>query len=185
MAFFSPNQLEVLAFLFAHEGEDRSLSELGHSLGKHPGVFRRGVDALEKEGIIVSRARGNQRLVSLNKGYLFYNEVRTIVRKSAGVEGTMRTLVEREKNVTIALIYGSYASDKMKPESDIDLLVVQATSKAEDEFMRRLLIVERKLGREISCKIYLKAEFQRKLRQKDPFLEKILSRKIILLKGNL
>jgi predicted nucleotidyltransferase len=185
MSLFTQNQIETLAFLCTHEGEERSLSEIGEALGKHPGVFRRGIVALEDEGIIVSRKKGNQRLYNINAGYLFLNEIKSIIKKTAGVEGSLQKFTEAEDRIALALIYGSYAKNKMRADSDIDLLLVTTDADIDDEVIKGLSIIERKVGREINYKIYEQKEFQRKIKSEDAFLDEVLNDRYILLKGTL
>ena len=56
------------------------MSDLGRVLGKPPGVFQRGLNALADTGYIVSRRQGNRRLFSYNTVHPLHREVRKIVR---------------------------------------------------------------------------------------------------------
>jgi predicted nucleotidyltransferase len=185
LSLFTKNQAETLALFFAHPGEEYYLSQIGEFLGKRPGVFQRGINALERDGLITSRKKGNQRLFLINKQYALLNEVRGIVNKTSGVEGALREAVANIDKIKIALIFGSFAKDAMRAGSDIDLLVVVVTPKIEDTIIGRLAGIERKLQREINCKMYTYKEFQHKRSDKDPFLEEILTDRYILLKGKL
>jgi predicted nucleotidyltransferase len=183
MSLFTKTQAEILALLFAHQGEEYYLSQIGEVLGKQPGVFQRGINALERDGIIKSRKKGNQRLFSINKGYVLLNEVQGIVNKTSGVEGALREFVHGIDKIEIALIFGSFAKNALRADSDIDLLIVIDSPEIEDKLIGRLAGIEHKLQREINYKIYTYKEFQRKRIKKDPFLEEILNDRYILLKG--
>ncbi|MBI4845990.1 MAG: nucleotidyltransferase domain-containing protein [Candidatus Omnitrophica bacterium] len=182
---FTELQSQILAILIENPQKEFYFSQLGQILGRHPGVFQKGLNSLEKEGVISSRRRGNQRLLCVNSSYPFFEEVKSIIKKSYGIEGMLREIVTRIKEIKIALIYGSYPRGKMRVESDVDLLVVLSNLKAEDELMIRLSEAEKKAGREINYKMYSMAEFFRKLAEKDPFLTEILSERIILMKGKI
>lgn len=182
---FTELQSQILGILTENPQKEFYLSQLGHILGRHPGVFQKGLNSLEKEGLISSRRQGNQRLFRLNSAHPFFEEVKSIIRKSRGIEGLLRKIVGRIKAVQIAFIYGSYPKGKMRAESDIDVLVVLSDLKAEDELMNRISRVEKKMGREINYKMYSIAEFSRKRAEKDPFLTEILAEEIILLKGKI
>jgi predicted nucleotidyltransferase len=183
LALFSQHQLEILALLFTHPDEEYYLSEIGGILGKRPGIFQRGINALEKEGILQSRKRGNQRLFAINKEYVLLEEIQGIVKKTSGVEAILRNFAGSFPQIQIALIYGSYAKDKLRVDSDIDLLLVVSALSIEDAVLKKLSLIERKVQREINYKIYVSKEFKRKTSSQDPFLEEILSDKYILLKG--
>ncbi|MCG2711025.1 MAG: nucleotidyltransferase domain-containing protein [Candidatus Omnitrophica bacterium] len=182
---FTELQSQILAILIENPQKEFYFSQLGQILGRHPGVFQKGLNSLEKEGIISSRRQGNQRLLRVNCAHPFFEEVKSIIKKSYGIEGLVREIVKHIKEIRIALIYGSYPSGKMRVDSDVDLLVVLSDLKAEDALMNRLSEAEKKVGREINYKMYSMTEFSRKLAEKDPFLTEILSERIILIKGKI
>lgn len=185
ITFFTKNQSQILAILLSQMDKEYSLSELGEIIKKHPGVFKRGIDSLCKQNIILGRKSGNQRLFKINNKNLFFNEIKGIIEKSVGIRGLLSSLIKNIKGINIALIYGSYASVKMRADSDIDLLIVVNTVKVEDELMDKLKNAERRLQREINYKMYTKNEFQAKLKNKDPFLNEVLGSQYILLKGEI
>ena len=180
---FTDNQAQILAILISQPDKEYYLSELGGLLHKHPGIFQRGINSLEKQGIIVSHKKGNQRLFKVNKNYPLFNEIEVIVQKTYGAEGLLRRLVKEIKGISIALIYGSYAKDKMRLDSDIDILVEADNLKSEDELLSKIDGIEQILQREINYKFYSEKEFFKKMKAKEPFLEEVLSDKYILLKG--
>jgi len=59
---FTANQLQILAILINHPEKTFYLSELGRILEKAPGVFHRGINSLENQGIISGSKQGNQKL---------------------------------------------------------------------------------------------------------------------------
>lgn len=181
---FTDMQIQILSILISRLDREYYLSEIGGILGKKPGVFQRSITALEKQGLILSRKRGNQRLIKFNKNYVFVNEVKSIIQKTKGAEGLLGKLVNSIKQLSIALIYGSYAKDSLRAESDIDLLVV-GDPKMEDKLLVALEKIEKKIQREINYKLYSKDEFVSKREENDPFLEEILYDKYILLKGKI
>jgi predicted nucleotidyltransferase len=183
LALFSQNQMEILALLYAHPGEEFYLSQIGQSINKKPGVFQRGINALVKNGILKSRPRGNQRLFTVNNEYPFLNEIRSIVTKSTGIEGLLRDFVNNQKPIKTAVIFGSFAKNHLGPHSDIDLLLVTKDKKIEDSLILGLHVIENKIQREINYKIYLSREFNDKIAAHDEFLQEILNDKYILLKG--
>jgi len=182
---FTDNQIRILAILTNHPSAEYYLSELGAILKKHPGIFQRGINSLEKQGFILSRKRGNQRLFKINVEHPIFPEIKGIAQKTKGAEGLLAEAVKNIKGVSVALIYGSYVKGKMRPDSDIDILVIVDDPKAEDALLGKIGIIENKLQREVNYKIYIKREFEKKRKNKDPFLEEILSDKYILLKGKI
>jgi len=138
MNIMSSNQYSLLAILGENPRREYHLHEMGRIIGKKPGVFQRGINSLEKEGLIIS----------------------------------------------IALIYGSYARNKMRADSDVDLLIVTDDPKAEDILVEALDGIERTFQREVNYRIYDREDFGRKRRSGDPFLQEVLSGEHIALKGS-
>ena len=180
---YSQNQMRILAILFAHPGEEFYLSEIGGILDKSPGLFQRGINALVNEGVLISRKRGNQRMFTVNEEYPLLSEIRSIVNKTIGVEALLRDFSKSISGIIIALLYGSYTKNMLRPDSDIDLLLVLSEKGIEDEIISRLSKIEQQIRREVNYTAYLKEEFENKLCASDPFLCEILKGKHILLKG--
>lgn len=180
---FSDNQRRILTVLMNQPAKEYYLSELGKIIHKHPGVFSRGVNSLEKQGFIVSHRRGNQRVFRANSEHLLFKETKSIIQKTAGVEALLEEIVEPIEGIKTVFIYGSYVKDQMRFDSDIDILCVVNDLGVEDLLLEKISAAEHKLQREINYKIYSQKEFSRKIRAKDPFLEEILSAQYILLKG--
>ena len=182
---FTDNQYRVLAALVSRPEAELSMSELGEAIGKKPGVFQRGLNALERQGLVTSRRRGNMRLLKINQEHALFEHIAAIVSKTYGVEGSLRKLVSRFPEVVMALIFGSYAKDAMRVDSDIDLLLVCDSEEVEDRLLNDVARMEKLLQREINYKIYSQAEFRRKRRDNDPFLDEVLRGPHIVLKGEL
>jgi predicted nucleotidyltransferase len=181
--FGTKNQSQILALLFCHPDEEMYMSEIGEAIGKRPGVFQKGINALESKGIITSQKRGNQRLFRINKQYPLLNELKSIVALNAGAEAELRVVFDSMPKVLSAVIYGSYASGSMRPDSDIDVLIVGAGNDIENELMKKFSIAEKRLRREINYTFYLPSEFKMKLKEKDPFIDNIRRNKYVVLKG--
>jgi len=182
---FTIYQSQILAILSDNPETEYYLSELGGMIGKHPGVFQRGINSLEKQGWILSRKRGSQRLFKINSKHPLFKEIKAVVRKTVGIEAQLKKAVNGVDGIKEAFIYGSYAKDSMRQDSDIDLMVVVDDLKVEDELVDELSRVEKALGREVNYKLYGERDFKQRRKNKDPFLTEILSNKYIVLKGDL
>lgn len=179
---FSPNQKRLLSLFISTPSREYHLHEIGRLLGKKPGTFQKALNRLEDEGILESRMKGNQRLVSLNKEYPLLKEITRIIQKTVGIEGSIKGIVCREKGVFASYIFGSYAKNKMRGTSDIDLIIV-GDSAVEDRILEEIEKIEKRVQREINLKFYTVGEYTKKKKKHDPFLEEILSDRYIVLKG--
>ena len=182
---FKKNQMEVLRLLVSQQDRGFFFSEIGEAIGKRPGVFQRGINALERDGLVISYKRGNQRVFQINANNPIFIDLKSIVEKTAGAENLLRDVCNNHDDIITALIYGSYARDTMRPDSDIDLLIVATGNKVENVLIKELAAIEKKIQRTVNYKLYTKPDFQAKKRKDDPFLKEILGQKFILIKGRI
>jgi predicted nucleotidyltransferase len=150
-------------------------------LGEDPGNLSKELAHLVDIGIFNSALSGKQRYYSLNKQYPLFNELKSVVFKTIGVSGALKEMLASIPGVKKAFIYGSFAQEEEKAESDIDVLLVGNFN--EDEFIEKLSPLENKLQREINYTIYSPQEFARKSKKKGSFLNEVLKTKLIFLKG--
>ncbi|MGO8989428.1 MAG: nucleotidyltransferase domain-containing protein [bacterium] len=173
---------KLLTYSFTHPGEDYYVRELSGLIEEDPGNLSRELRVLEEEGLYTSVTRGRVKLYSLNKNYPLFRELKKIIFKTEGVEGSLKEIVRRFRGTWIAFIYGSYARDKEKKTSDIDLIVVGKFSR--NKFTREIRNLELKLGREINFTVYTRGEFEKERKKEGGFLNLILKGRVVLLKGN-
>lgn len=181
--FLTKNQRLLLALFYTNPGKAFYLQEIGRILGKSPGVFQRTLNHLVEDGVLTSDYRGRARFFQANTRQPVYRELKGIIAKTAGVEASLRALVEGVHEITMALLYGSFAKGIERGESDVDLLVVGAP-KAERQLLRGIPRLEKLLQREINYKLYTEAEYGNKRSTGDPFLEEVLRNRHVVLKGS-
>ena len=174
---------KLLTYSFTHPDENYYVREFAGLIDEDAGNLSRELRKLEEEGLYRSFSRGRVKFYSLNKTYPLFSELKKIVFKTEGVEGSLKDLVAQYKGISCAFIYGSYAKNKEKKTSDIDLLLVGKLSQA--EFTQQIRDLESKLNREINFTVYNKEEFNKESQKKGGFLHLIMNGKIILLKGAL
>ncbi|OIO72360.1 MAG: hypothetical protein AUJ85_10460 [Elusimicrobia bacterium CG1_02_37_114] len=148
-------------------------------LGLDPGNLSKELTELEKDGVFISHVRGRIKLYRLNKNYSFFNELKIIVSKSIGIEGSIRNVLEKIERIEIAIIYGSFASGKETSDSDIDVFII---GNPDDNILnKKISKIEKDIGREINYIVWPRKEVEKKLREKNSFLKEIFtSRKIFL-----
>lgn len=171
---------KLFTYSFTHPEGSYYVRELAAFIKEDPGNLSRELRRLEGEGIYRSRVRGRLKLFTLNREYPLFNEISKIVFKTEGIEGSLRGIVGKYKGITLSFIYGSYASQKEKPDSDVDLVVVGAMDRG--KFLSEVRDLERKLGREINFTSYTPEEFDSERAKKGSFLALVLKSKHIVLK---
>ncbi len=172
---------KLLTYSFTHPDENYYVRELSHLIDEDPGNLSRELKRLEDEGLYSSVTKGRIKLFSLNKKYPLYKELKKIIFKTEGVEGSLRELVRRHEGITLAFLYGSYAKNRERKTSDIDLVVVGEFPR--DSFSRDVRQLESRLNREINFTAYGKGEFGKERKKEGGFLNLVLEDKIIVLKG--
>ncbi len=168
MNILTKNKAKLLGLFFTNPEESFYIQEIGRILGKKPGTFQRTLNNLIADGILLSEYKGNLRLIKVNKKYPIYKELKSIVFKTIGIQGSIRKILQEIENVKIAFIYGSYAKSKENFLSDVDLMVIGNPD--EDRLIDKIDNLEGRLKREINYKIYSYDEFSKEIEEKDPFV---------------
>src|SRR4030043_1022494 len=139
---------KLLTYSLTHPDENYYVRELSNLINEDPGNLSRELKRLEDEGLYTSMIKGRTKFFSLNKRYPLFKELKKIIFKTEGVQGSLKEAVSRFKGISLAFIYGSYAKDKEKKASDIDMVVVGRSPL--DKFTHDIRHLESKLNREIN-----------------------------------
>ena len=179
--FRSKAKQAIFRLYFTNPEKRFYLRELERELSTPVSMLRKELIALEKEGLFSSSKQGNLLYYSLNKEYALYNEIKTIVFKTIGIQGTLAKTLLPLKNIGVAFIYGSYAKDASNAKSDVDLFIIGNPD--EDILIEKINTLEKSLKREINYSIYSRVDFEKKKKQKDSFIGDIIKNKKIFLIG--
>lgn len=182
MKLLTKNRAELLKLFLTNPEKAFYMQEIGRILEKKPGTFQRTLNNMVSEGILTSEYRANARFFKANKKYPIYKELKSIVFKTVGIQGSIREMLEEIGNIKFAFIYGSYAKGKENYLSDIDLVIIGSPN--EDKLIEELDELEKKIRREISYKIYSFKELKNEIKKKEPFTLEILRDKKIVLIGS-
>lgn len=179
--FTSKLRVELLALFFMRSEGTFYLGEIVKHTGADRGNISRELRNLESIGLLISRKEGNLKYYSLNRTYLLYDELRSIILKTRGAVGTLKETISKAKNIDYAFIYGSIAAGTETAKSDIDLMVIGEIS------MENLLSLmrgpERTLGRQINSSLYGAKEYGNRMKKKDPFVARVMTEPRIVLMG--
>jgi len=168
---------KLLNFFFLHKEERFYVNELSKILNENCANLYRQLLKLLKEGILCDEFQGNQRYFFLNLNYRFLDEYRTIIDKTFGLENILKTKLSEIQGIEKVIIFGSYASNKLTPDSDLDILIVgnhdiKKTAKI-------LTNLQTDWHIEINPIEYSPNEYKNKIKSKDNFLINILKNPII------
>ncbi|HVN82466.1 MAG TPA: nucleotidyltransferase domain-containing protein [Terriglobia bacterium] len=130
----------------------------------------------EKEGILTSEWRGNQRYYSLNHSFPLIREYQRIFSKTVGLEESLKKVIGEVTGIKRAVLFGSYAEDRMDLSSDIDLLVVGDHDTL--ELQKKISQFQKTIDREINVVSMGTKEYERK-QKADALLRSIRHKKSI------
>ena len=174
---------KLLGYYFTNPEAKHYVRELAAYLNVDPTNLSRELRRLEKEGIFISEKRGLQKYFSINKNYALYDEFKSTIFKTVGVQGKLRELINEFSEIKLAFIYGSYAKGGEGASSDIDLIIVGSPDR--ERLTSEINKLESRLERENNFNLYGEREFASKKTEKGSFLAQVVNGKKIVLKGSL
>ncbi len=166
---------KVLNYFFVNPGDGLYVNALARTLKLDKRNLVKKLRDLEAEGILKSKTRGNLKFYSINKAFPLYKEYKRIVLRSVGLEQRLSQLLGSVPDVKEAYLFGSFAENREKAHSDIDLLIVGGHDLL--ELYKRIDPFQNEIAREINIVNMEEEEFRTKMAGKDPFLSRIFSRK--------
>lgn len=180
--FKSKARSAIFRLYFTNHGVAYYLRELERMLKIPVSIIRKELMRLEREGLFLSEKKGNLVYYRINTDYPLFEELKSIVRKTIGVEGMLKDATLRIKGIKNAFIYGSFAGGKEKITSDIDLFIMGNIN--EDELVSKINSIEKSIRREINYTLFTPEEYKKKKQKKDAFIIDLLHNQRIMLKGN-
>jgi predicted nucleotidyltransferase len=178
---FSSTRAELLGLFFNNPDDRFYLREIARHIGKDAAGIKRELDRLVKIGLLAIEKRGVQKYYFANKNSPIFSEMKGLIFKTTGVQGSMKASLSRLKGVTVAFIYGSYAKGAEKEDSNINLMVIGQANITELNDM--VMGLEDKLKRDIDYLVFDEQEYRKRKDSKDPFIRELLKGKKIFLVG--
>lgn len=173
---------EILKLFFRDQEKEYYFREIAKKLNKEPSHYQKYLDNLVEDKILLDERRGNMRFFRLNKEHPLYEEIKSIISKTIGLENELKELVDKLDNVECAFIFGSVAKGTENSNSDVDLMLVGNIN--QDSLTAAISSLEGKIAREINYHIYSSQEIVKKIEEHDGFMTNIFLSPIIKLKGN-
>lgn len=172
---------QKIIVLFVYNPEmEYHLSEIARTVGTSAGTAQREVNRLVKSDFLLFKKKANLNIYRLNTLFTLLREVRSIVRKTIGVEADLKRELSRIGGISYAFLFGSYAKSGLKSDSDIDLYVIGDPN--EESLFQSVQKIEAKIGREINYHLAGAKEFFNK-RKTNYFLRDI-SKNCLMIVGD-
>jgi predicted nucleotidyltransferase len=161
----------ILSRTFLDASREYHLRELVRQTGLAPRTVQQEVEKLVHADLLIERRAGNRRYLRANERHTLFRAIREIVLKTDGLAEVLRQALGTD-GIEFAFVYGSIAAAEPRAGSDVDLLIVGSLGLR--EAVRRLRPAQDTLGRAINPGVWTKQEFDRRLRDRDPFLTRVL-----------
>ncbi len=170
-----------MVLFFTNITQKYYLREIQRRFGYSAGSIRRELLKMKQDDLLLTQRTGNLLYYSVNTRHALFEEIKSIIAKTTGIEGGIRDSLAQVKNIKAAFIYGSFASKRETGTSDIDLMIVgEPNISALNGIIAGL---ENKLNREINTTIYSPSDFQYKKNTKSGFILDLLNNPKIMLIG--
>jgi len=178
---FPQVRAEVLRLLFADAGRELHLRDLTRQSGLGLGTVQGELEKLSSSDLVTSRRDGNRRYYRANASHPLFPELQRLVLKTSGLRDVLADALHGIKGVEVAFVFGSLASNAGKAASDVDLFVIG------DVGLRGLAAALRGVGETLAREINpitMTAEEFRKRRANDSFVQDVLGKEKLFVKGN-
>lgn len=182
-AIFSDSQARLYRWLFGQPERIYHLSELRRLTGLGSASLQRELNRLVNAGLVRSTRVGNMRRFQACADSPVFAELVALTRKALGVVPLLQeALAPLQPALQAAWIYGSVARQEDTADSDVDVMLV-GDDLLLGEVLERLLPLEAQLGRKINPNCYTPQEFERRRKEPDSFVNRVLSRPVLTLIG--
>jgi predicted nucleotidyltransferase len=161
----------ILGLLYLSPERRYHLREIARQASTSAGTASRELRRLEGAGLIERTAEGRQVYFQARQDSTVYESLSEIVRRTLGVREILRRQIAGLPGIKSAVIFGSYVSGMMRPNSDIDLLIVGAPDR--DRLTDRLEAAQAQVGRQINEVVIGPDELAERRRRSDAFVESI------------
>jgi predicted nucleotidyltransferase len=179
--FGQVSKVKILRFLVNSQAQLN-----GREIAKNTGLSHVNAHAalkdLSRQGLVNMRSLGNSLVYWLNEEHFLVKDIlRPVFEKEAGVfQRVIKIILSKNKRplpVSI-ILFGSFASNKALPDSDIDIAVIYPDSKNNSLIADELAEAEKEITRQFGNRlaaIPIKArEFRKGLKKRDKFITEVI-----------
>ncbi|HBQ21684.1 MAG TPA: hypothetical protein DD708_07095 [Deltaproteobacteria bacterium] len=177
----SKTRKRLFILFFSNPEKKYYLHEIARLIECPAQNIRRDLLPFVKDEVFKMERVGNLTFYYLNQDYPLYEELKSIITKTVGIEALFKGVLKNISNIQAAFIFGSFAADKERGSSDIDLFILGGPDK--DSLIKAISELEKEIHREINYVIYSKKIFQKKKKEYNSFIESIIKNKKIFLIG--
>jgi len=157
------------------------MREIKRRTGFAIGTVQTELKKLQRLEIISRIKDGNRVYYRANTTHPLYHDIRNLVLKTSGLLDVIKDALSNGKGIKIAFVFGSFARQEEKANSDIDVMVVGNIGLR--KLTGLLMDVSGRIGREINPHVLTEKEFVKRKKEKDHFLNQVLESPKIFIIG--
>lgn len=181
--FSSQARVAILGLFLLNPGDRFYMRQVAVRSGQPIRAVQRELTRLGAAGLLSVTMDGNRKYYQIDKNCPIFPELKAIFLKTFALGDSLRQyLLQAEKGITVAFIYGSYAKAQETATSDIDLFVVGDITAS--ELSKVLSPAKEGLGREINAVAMPPQELKAKVEAQNHFILSVLSEPKLFLVGN-
>lgn len=173
-ALFGRVRQRVLGLLFGHPDRSYYTNEIIAWVDGGTGAVQRELTRLTAAGLLTVSRVGRQKHYQANHAAPIFPDLRGIVLKTSGLRDVLlAALSPLERDIRTAFVFGSIAKGVDSAGSDVDLMVI-SDRLTYAELFGALEAGSAQLARPVNPTIYTSDDFRRRIRERNPFLTKVL-----------
>ncbi len=163
--FASDTLFSLLAIVYSAPGRRYYVNELIKLSGRFPRSVQLALSKLERSELVSTERQANLKYYWANDQHPVFEEIRSLLEKTAGPEMTIRNQVlSLGSGVKAAFLYGDPVESLTSDGPNLDLIVI---GDVESSALRaRLNVAEGQLGRSINCTLIPPAEWDKQVLRK-------------------
>ncbi len=168
--FGSKTRVKLLSLLLLNPERSFFVREITRRLNTRINSVRRELRILQNLGLLKKKVEGRKIFYSVNKNFIFFNDLLGMVEKTAKSDDKLSEVVKKLGEVSFACLSGAFTGNE---NTKVDLLLVGTVSKNKlSKFVKDL---EKDVSREINYTVLTNQEFSYRKKCKDRFLLNILT----------
>lgn len=165
-------RVKMLTLFFEKPSEMFYVREITRLVKEEINAVRRELDRMLEAGLLKSEQRSNRLYYTLNKKYLFFQELQRIVIKTSGIGKKIRKLRRKLGNVDYVVFTGAFINQEKLDRDQLDILIVGEVVLPEIEAL--IKAEEKDFGREINYAVLETEEFEFRKARRDPFIMEVM-----------
>lgn len=180
--FISKVRVKILQLFLFSGNQLLHVREIVRRVDEEINAVRRELGRMEKFGLVSSEWRANRRLYKFRKDYIFYSELLAMVAKTTGLGGSIVKNKSKLGKIKFAFVAARFIKGEPPEKEQVDLLLVGQIVLPELQVM--VADDQAKRESEINYSYMDEAEFNFRVKRRDPFILRVLVQPKYMLIGD-